>query len=57
MPETSDEIFYDKLDMAVKKVTERHFTEIKASKHQIQAWRGLFRRKDVFAILPTGSGN
>ena len=49
--------FEDDLEDCVNVSLAKFFPEIKTTtKQQMEAWRGLFRGNDVFAILPTGAG-
>ena len=49
--------FEDDLENCVNVSLAKFFPEIKTTtKQQMEAWRGLFRGNDVFAILPTGVG-
>ncbi len=49
--------FDDDLESCVNVALAKFFPEIeKTTKQQMEAWKGIFRGKDVFAILPTGAG-
>ncbi len=44
------------LESCVNISLTKFFPEIEnTTEQQMEAWKGLFRGKDVFAILPTGS--
>ena len=45
------------LESCVNISLAKFFPEIEnTTEQQMEAWKGLFRGKDVFAILPTGAG-
>ena len=49
--------FDEDLEHCVNVSLAKYFPDIDTpTKQQMEAWRGLFRGNDVFAILPTGAG-